>query len=532
MPTKYPLVIALAFSFALSGCGGGGKPFSNEGTALNPVTGRADEEAIAAREKQKIDPVVDEFQRLVQIHGGFFTADPALVDYVNAVGNTVAQTDPMTDAPFQFVITNNSMPQVFCKPGGKVAISRGLLAELSSEAELAAVLSHEVALSVMPAALVTDNLAPVHDLASYDSTMPIGNPTFQYATGKTDELDQVSFDETFVIEADRTSVPALAAAGYDATAAISFNERMLAEKQANTPSWIHGILQNSPCSDSRTEAISEAVAQVASGGFVGSDKYSSLTASLRSQAPAYHKLTLANKALWEGKADKAIILAKEGRSQAPNEGRFFSIMGRAYLNQGRYNEAVVSFNQAIFSDPSYYDNYLQRGITFLEMGNYSDARKNLEKSLGLLPTAEAHYHLGEIALETGEFDLARRHFFKASATSAPISSLAAEQLAMLDLRSNPSKFVSLRASLDGRGFLTIAAVNNSPIPINEVIVSLRVLNTPDIRNANKVIRFSEEIPAGKAKASLTDIGPFDGKEHLKSCLEAAVVGANPMISME
>ena len=42
------------------------------------------------------------------------------------------------------VILNSSVPNAWALPGGKIAVNRGLLLELGSEAELAAVLGHEI----------------------------------------------------------------------------------------------------------------------------------------------------------------------------------------------------------------------------------------------------------------------------------------------------------------------------------------------------------------------------------------------------
>jgi len=42
------------------------------------------------------------------------------------------------------VVLNSSVPNAWALPGGKLAINRGLLTEINSEAELAAVLGHEI----------------------------------------------------------------------------------------------------------------------------------------------------------------------------------------------------------------------------------------------------------------------------------------------------------------------------------------------------------------------------------------------------
>ena len=46
--------------------------------------------------------------------------------------------------PYEFVVLHNGELNAWALPGGKIAINRGLLTELSNEAELAAVLAHEI----------------------------------------------------------------------------------------------------------------------------------------------------------------------------------------------------------------------------------------------------------------------------------------------------------------------------------------------------------------------------------------------------
>jgi predicted Zn-dependent protease len=70
--------------------------------------------------------------------------NPAMTNYVNLVGNTVAQfgTRPMQ---YHFAILDTEMVNAFAMPGGYVFITRGSLANISNESELAGVLAHEVA---------------------------------------------------------------------------------------------------------------------------------------------------------------------------------------------------------------------------------------------------------------------------------------------------------------------------------------------------------------------------------------------------
>ena len=72
-------------------------------------------------------------------------ADQNLQRYVNKVGRWVASQSSRPDLPWTFAVINTPTINAFALPGGKVFISAGLVARLTSESELAGVLAHEIA---------------------------------------------------------------------------------------------------------------------------------------------------------------------------------------------------------------------------------------------------------------------------------------------------------------------------------------------------------------------------------------------------
>lgn len=72
-------------------------------------------------------------------------ADPAVQRYVNRVGLWVALQGSRPNLPWRFAVLDNSNVNAFATPGGYVFITRGLLDQLQTEAELAGVLGHEIA---------------------------------------------------------------------------------------------------------------------------------------------------------------------------------------------------------------------------------------------------------------------------------------------------------------------------------------------------------------------------------------------------
>ena len=71
-------------------------------------------------------------------------ADAHVQQYVNRVGRWLALQSERPDLPWHFGVLEAPQVNAFAVPGGTIFITRGLLARVTSEAELAGVLSHEI----------------------------------------------------------------------------------------------------------------------------------------------------------------------------------------------------------------------------------------------------------------------------------------------------------------------------------------------------------------------------------------------------
>jgi len=71
--------------------------------------------------------------------------DEKLQEYVTLVGNTVAAYSTRPTLEWHFAVIDTPIVNAFSAPGGFIFISTGALQQMNSEAELAAVLGHEVA---------------------------------------------------------------------------------------------------------------------------------------------------------------------------------------------------------------------------------------------------------------------------------------------------------------------------------------------------------------------------------------------------
>jgi predicted Zn-dependent protease len=110
------------------------------GCARNPVTGK--NEISLVSEGQEIEMGKQGAQEVAQSIG--FVEDPELQAYVANIGKRMAAKSERPHLPWEFHVVNDAAVNAFAIPGGFIYVTRGLLAHMNSEAELATVLGHEV----------------------------------------------------------------------------------------------------------------------------------------------------------------------------------------------------------------------------------------------------------------------------------------------------------------------------------------------------------------------------------------------------
>ncbi len=112
------------------------------GCATNPITGR--QELMLFSPQQDIEIGRKYAPHLERQLGGRIT-DQTLQNYIDGVGQRIAAVSHNPDFEYHFVALNHESTNAFALPGGYVFITRGMLEKLESEAQLAAILAHEVA---------------------------------------------------------------------------------------------------------------------------------------------------------------------------------------------------------------------------------------------------------------------------------------------------------------------------------------------------------------------------------------------------
>ena len=108
--------------------------------AVNPVTGK--KEFMLYSESQEIDLGKQTDAEVAATYGVY--DDAALAAYVSKLGLALAAKTQRPNLPYRFAVLDSPVVNAFAVPGGAVYVTRGILAMMSSEAEMAAVLGHEI----------------------------------------------------------------------------------------------------------------------------------------------------------------------------------------------------------------------------------------------------------------------------------------------------------------------------------------------------------------------------------------------------
>lgn len=447
---------------------------------VNPVTGQRELSLIS--ESEEIALGEQHYGPTKQSEGGELTVDAELTAYVNEVGQRVAAFSPR-ELPYEFVVLNNSVPNAWALPGGKIAVNRGLLYELNNEAELAAVLGHEVvhsaarhgAQSMERGMLMQGALMATAIAASSNEYAGIIVGGAQVGA----QLISQGYGREAEREADLYGTRYLAQAGYDPQAAVSLQEAFVRLSNGREPGWLDGLFASHPPSMERVRNNQQLVAQLRSEGFtegeLGEERYQQRTALLRDTRQAYEALDEAQALLAQNQPDAALQRVDAAIALFPREPRFYGLKADIALSQDRPDEAVRLYNEAISRHDGYFDYYLGRGLAYSRQGNAQRAQADLRASAELLPTALAMNELGTMALAANDRTNAKAYFQQAATAPGAMGQQAQAAFMRLDVVDNPGNYLQTAAHLSNDGRVLIRVQNRSPVTLSQVRMEVQAV---------------------------------------------------------
>lgn len=237
------------------------------GCAVNPVTGKNDlvmmsEQQEVALGRQSHEQILKEYPRY---------NDERLQRYVDQVGQELAKRSHRSNLKFTFTVVDSPQINAFALPGGYIYVTRGIMAYMNSEAELAGVLGHEIG-------HVTARHG-VRQQSTQTLTGLLGMAVAVGTKGKYNDLIGTAsqalvsgYGRDHELEADRLGAEYLARTGRDPEEMIEVVgvlkdqevfDRDVAKAEGREPRAYHGLFASHPDNDRRLQEVVRAAKQYA-----------------------------------------------------------------------------------------------------------------------------------------------------------------------------------------------------------------------------------------------------------------------------
>lgn len=244
--------------------------------AKNPATGKQDFVMITEAEELEIGR---EYFAELKKNLILLPEDDPLAQYVEKVGQKVAATADRTSLFFRFYVVDDNKINAFAIPGGYIFIHRGLINHMNNEAELAAVLGHEIG-----HVTARHSVQQISKAKAYQAGMVITSifvPLPQVAGAFSDLIAAAiiqGYGRKAEIQSDELSIRYLTQAGYDPRATIGILKTLKRLDDIDTKEKVdageevekyHGAFASHPETSKRiNEAIAKAASTQGNGGLI------------------------------------------------------------------------------------------------------------------------------------------------------------------------------------------------------------------------------------------------------------------------
>ncbi|MDP3328644.1 M48 family metalloprotease [Parvibaculum sp.] len=213
------LVLLAAGAVALSAC------------TTNPATGKSQIAPLMSPE-QEARAGAEAHPKILEVYGGAYD-DAKVGGYVAGVTTRIARATNQPNGPYRVTVLDSPVVNAFALPGGYVYVTRGLMALVNDEAELASVIGHEIGHVAARHSAQRQTAAIGTSLLGAVLGAVVGSNAVNQAFGLGGQGFLASYSRDQEYEADMLGVQYLAKAGYDPYAAADFLNSMGAQEALN-----------------------------------------------------------------------------------------------------------------------------------------------------------------------------------------------------------------------------------------------------------------------------------------------------------
>jgi predicted Zn-dependent protease len=360
------------------------------GCAVNPVTG--ENQFMMISKEQEIQ--VDKSQSPHQFSADYGVYNNSRISkYVSSLGAKLARNTHRLDMPYSFRCVNATYVNAYAFPGGSIAVTRGILLELDNEAELAALIGHELghvnarhsAQQMSKGALtslVVGGLAMAAGTKG-DSAGAIAQQLGMLSQGML--LSYYSRDNER--EADSLGNEYMVNAGYSSKGFVGLMH-MLNSMHKQKSSATSVLFSTHPMSSERYDTavkMRDTKYKYSKKYPVNRDKYMDNIASLRRMKPAIKLMQEGDALMMKKEYSKAETAYKKALKKAGNDYTANVMMAKCQLIQKKPLTALKYSKKATRLNKSEVQAYHLSGVANIKLKRFNKAYKQFENYDKYLP---------------------------------------------------------------------------------------------------------------------------------------------------
>jgi beta-barrel assembly-enhancing protease len=351
-------------------------------TAVEPITGR---QPLALHDDEKRIWLRSEEEEKVLLKSGLVYDDAVLQTYVNGVAQKLQPPEVLDKVPFKVLLLKNSYLNAFAYPNGMVFVHTGIVARMENEAQLAALLAHEMTHTTYRHAV--SSFRDLQNKTAALSTMSVvlmgfgGIGTLASALGTIGTLASVTgYSRQLETEADVEGLKLVVQAGYDpeqARCIFTLLKQEVDEEKIQEPFFFgsHPRLQERI---DNYDALLNDEYKDRKGGVKNEEIFITMT----------YQLVLDNAVLdlKAGRFTSAERAAEKMLKTKPDDKKAYYLLGETARQRGLQDDtakAISGYERAIALDSSYADPYKGLGLVRLKAGEKQEAKKLFESYLAL-----------------------------------------------------------------------------------------------------------------------------------------------------
>ena len=360
------------------------------GCATDPVTGK--KQFMLVSEDTEIQ--IDKQYAPLQISTDYGEVqDSQLNRYVNQVGDKMAAKSHRSHMPYSFRVVNATYVNAYAFPGGTIAATRGIMLSLENEAELAALLGHELghvnarhAAEQMSKGQLTQAIVGGVSVLAGTQSAALGDLAGQLGQISAGAL-LASYSRDNEREADALGMEYMVGAGYGSQGFVGLME-MLNSMSKHKSTTVDLLFATHPMSQERYDtAVQTANTKYkpALKGPLYRERYMDQTAGLRAQKGAIQEIQNGEKQMAKSKYDAASNYFRNALKKAPNDYVGLCMMSISNLAQKKYAVGRQYAEMAQKSYPKEAQAYHLSGFSKIQLKDFEGAYEEFSSFELLLP---------------------------------------------------------------------------------------------------------------------------------------------------